>query len=104
MASDDAIPAWLRARLRIHSSGLRAAYQFGSSLDPAARPNDIDLVLVSADGAGEPAWRGTIALAAELRTAFRLVFRTQLSVMVLTPSEWAELDGVIVRERRSLLG
>ena len=103
MTSDEAVPAWLSARLRDHPS-LRAAYQFGSSLDPAARPNDIDLVLVSVDGAGGPAWRCTLALAAELRVAFRLVFRPPLSVMVLTPAEWDELNGVIVRERRSLLG
>jgi predicted nucleotidyltransferase len=102
MASDEAIPAWLSVRLH-HNSSLHAAYQFGSSLSPAARPNDIDLVLVSVDGAGEPAWRDALALASELRVAFPLVFRIPLSAMVLTPSEWDELDGVIVRERRSLL-
>lgn len=103
MASNKGIPGWLTARLRDHRFSLRAAYQFGSSLNPASRPNDIDLVLVSADGAGEPAWRATLALADELRSAFPLVFQTPLSVMVVTPSEWGELNGVIVRERRSLL-
>lgn len=103
MASDKPISVWLSARLRGHPS-IRAAYQFGSSLNPAARPNDIDLVLVSIDGAGAPGWRGALALAAELPAAFQLIFQTPLSVMVLTPSEWNELDGVIVRERRTLLG
>lgn len=103
MAFDEAMRAWLSGRLRDQPS-LGAAYQFGSSLDPATTPNDIDLVLVSTDGAGEPAWRDSLALAAELRVAFHLAFRIRLSVMVLTPSEWDEVDGVIVRERRSLLG
>jgi predicted nucleotidyltransferase len=103
MASDEAIWSWLSGRLRAHASRLYAAYQFGSSLDPAARPNDIDLALVSLDGAGEPRWRDTLILAAELRAAFWLAFHIPLSIMVLTPSEWAEVDGVIVRERRRLL-
>lgn len=103
MASDKEIRAWLSARLRAQAPELYAAYQFGSSLHPDARPNDIDLALVSVDGADEPRWRETLALAAELRAAFGLAFHIPLSVMVLTPSEWAEVDGVIVRERRRLL-
>ena len=103
MASDEAIWTWLSALLRAHAPRLYAAYQFGSSVDPAARPNDIDLALVSVDGAGEPGWQDTLALAAELRAAFGLAFLIPLSIMVLTPSEWAEVDGVIVRERKRLL-
>lgn len=103
MASGDEIPAWLSVRLRYQPS-LHAAYQFGSSLSPKARPNDIDLVLVARDGAGEPAWRDALALSVELRRCFQPAFGIPLSVMVLTLSEWHELDGSIVRERRSLLG
>ncbi len=96
--------AWLRARLSGEDSTfLQAAFQFGSSLDPAAHPNDIDVVLVAVDGAGQPGWRTALGAAGVLKAAFATVFEVPLSVMVLTPSEWNELDGVVVRERRELL-
>lgn len=96
--------AWLRARLGGETSTfVRVAFQFGSSLDPATQPNDIDVVLVAVDGAGRRGWRRALNLAAVLKTEFAAVFEVPLSIMVLTPSEWGELDGVVVRERRELL-
>ncbi|QJU60258.1 hypothetical protein HL653_23225 [Sphingomonas sp. AP4-R1] len=96
--------AWLRDALAPVRGDLSAAYLFGSVLHPDAHPADVDLVLVAIDGAGAPGWRRVRALRTAIAPAFKRAFGLPLSGMVLTPSEWREVDGTIVREREPLLG
>jgi predicted nucleotidyltransferase len=96
--------AWLRAALAPVQGDLSGAYLFGSVLDLNAHPADVDLVLVAIDGAGEPGWRRVRTLRTAIAPAFTRAFGLPLSGMVLTPSEWREIDGTIVREREPLLG
>ena len=48
---------WLREALVAVGTDVAEAYLFGSLLDPARKPRDADIVVVTADGAGRPAWR-----------------------------------------------
>ena len=48
---------WLRRELAPYRHFIAEACLFGSVLDPTREPRDIDLVLVTTDGADGPAWQ-----------------------------------------------
>jgi predicted nucleotidyltransferase len=93
---------WLRIALAPIRGDLAEAVLFGSILETDRRPNDVDLALVAVDGAGQPAWRRVRDLRSAVAPGFLEIFALPLSVMVLTPAEWRELDGMIVRGREAL--
>ncbi|TXI87187.1 MAG: hypothetical protein E6Q40_05350 [Cupriavidus sp.] len=93
---------WLRLALAPIRGDLAEAFLFGSILETDRRPNDVDLALVAIEGAGQPAWRRVRDRRTEIAPGFREIFGLPLSAMVLTPSEWRELDGKIVRVREAL--
>lgn len=90
---------WLREAIASAGTDIRVAYLFGSVLNPARTPRDIDLVVVTADGAGTMVWRRVRLWRNDIESQFTCKFDVPLSVLVATPSEWRELDGTIVRER-----
>lgn len=94
---------WLRSALGTAGKDVAEAYLFGSVLEPGRAPNDIDLAVVTADGAGEPAWRRVRAWREDVTPRFRKQFGLPLSVLIATPSEWRELDGTVIRKREPLL-
>lgn len=94
---------WLLSDIQEARLDIVAAYLFGSSILADRNPRDVDLVIVSVDEAGKPSWRRAIAYRDSLNERFREVFKLRLSAMVVTPSEWSELDGIVVRERESIL-
>ena len=94
---------WIRVDIQEAHLELIAAYLFGSSIHGGRRPRDVDFVLVAPGKAGDPSWYRVIAYRDALKPRIDRVFRLPLSAMVVTLSEWAELDGVVVRERVSIL-
>lgn len=95
--------AWLRAAMLNSPGHLREAYLFGSALDARRKPRDIDVVLVTDDHSGGPGWFDVRRWRDRLAEQFEDRFGLPLSAMVVTPSEWAEIDGIIVREREPLV-
>jgi hypothetical protein len=94
---------WLRTAIKEVAADLQTAFIFGSALDPCACPGDIDVVLVTKVAAGEPSWHAVRLWRDQVAVEFEKQFCLPLSVMVITPSEWAEIDGIIVREREALI-
>lgn len=84
-------------------ANLQAAYLFGSAVDARAAPRDIDIVLVTKDAAGEKGWHAIRRWRDHLAMDFEEWFNLPLSAMVVTPSEWAEIDGAVVRRRKVLV-
>lgn len=93
---------WLRLALAPIRGDLAEAVLFGSILETDRQPNDVDLALVAVDDAGQPAWRRVRDLRSAITPGFLETFGLPLSAMVLTPSEWLELDGRIIRRREAL--
>lgn len=93
---------WLRKALDRAGGDIAEAYLFGSVLDPTREPNDIDLVVVSADGADGPAWHRVRKWREDVGARFFACFGVPLSVLIATPSEWRELDGTVIRKRELL--
>jgi predicted nucleotidyltransferase len=93
---------WLQHELQPIRANILAAYLFGSSIKGKLAPRDVDLVIVTADGAGEHSWHQIISYRDHLRERFQNAFQIPLSTMVVTPSEWDEIDGIVVRERLSV--
>jgi predicted nucleotidyltransferase len=93
---------WLRQQLAPHRRLISKVYLFGSVLDLTRSPRDIDLVIVTADGAGGSEWQQVRAARDAMISPFQEEFGLPLSAMILTPPEWREIDGVIVREREAL--
>lgn len=71
-------------------------------LDVAREPHDVDLIIVTVDGPGGLGWHQIRVVRDAMRNPFLERFGIPLSTMVVTTSEWHELDGVIVRERKAL--
>ena len=94
---------WLREELTSVVESLTAAYLFGSALRLDKAPRDVDVILVSVDNAGEPEWRRLREWRDEVVARFIERFGIPLSAMVVTPAEWREIDGAIVREREALI-
>lgn len=94
---------WLRNAIGPTGGDILEAYLFGSVLDQQRSPRDIDLVVVTADGAGEVAWRRVRDWRESVTLRFRAQFGLPLSILIATPSEWNEIDGIIVRRREALL-
>jgi hypothetical protein len=95
--------SWIRNQLIEIEADLKCAHLFGSALDPSKCPRDVDIILVTRSGAGSESWREAIDFCGPLSELFSQIFLLPLSVIIAIPSEWAELDGVIVRDRVSLL-
>lgn len=93
---------WLRRELAPYRSSIAYSCFFGSILDQTLTPRDIDIVLVTNDAAGHSSWHSVRKARDAIELPFYETFGLPLSAMVLTPSEWKELDGIIVRERESL--
>jgi predicted nucleotidyltransferase len=94
---------WIGRDIQEAQVDLVAAYLFGSAIHPRALARDVDVVLVASGNAGEPPWQRAIAYRDALKARFDAVFQLPLSAMVVTLSEWGELDGVVVRDRMSIL-
>ncbi|MEJ5118734.1 hypothetical protein WH158_15095 [Gluconobacter cerinus] len=94
---------WLRAAMAGATANLQTAFLFGSAIDAKAVARDIDIVLVTKEGAGEKGWHAIRDWRDRLAVDFEERFHMPLSAMVVTPSEWAEIDGVVVREREVLI-
>lgn len=94
---------WLKEQLRDIELSLGGAFVFGSALRGTDAARDIDIVLVTADGAGGVEWSRVRSFRNALVPRFEKTFNIPLSVLVLTPSEWLEVDGSVVRERARLL-
>lgn len=93
---------WLCHELAPYRRLIAEAYLFGSVLDPTRKPRDIDLAVVTADRAGGTAWQQVRMVRDTLISPFLEKFGIPLSIIVLTISEWRELDGTIIRERETL--
>ena len=85
------------------AANLQAEFLSGSAIDARAAPRDIDIVLVTKDAAGEKGWHAILEWRDRLAIDFQERFNLPLSAMVVTPSEWAEIDGVVVRGRKALI-
>lgn len=92
---------WLRHRLLI-TRGVVAACIFGSSLT-SKTPRDVDLCIVTDAKVGSDEWHQVRKARDSIIEEFRRAFGLPLSVMLVTPSEWREVDGVVVRDRRPLI-
>ncbi|MFT8745423.1 hypothetical protein [Acetobacter orientalis] len=85
------------------TANLQAAFLFGSAINANATARDVDIVLVTKDAAGEKGWHEIREWRDRLTIDFQELFNIPLSAMIVTPSEWAEIDGVVVRERKALV-
>lgn len=94
---------WLRHEIGLTGGDIVEAYLFGSILDQQRLPRDIDLVVVTADGAAQLAWGRVRDWRESVALRFRAQFGLSLSILIATPSEWNEIDGTIVRRRESLI-
>lgn len=94
---------WLKGQLREIEVSLGGAFLFGSALQGIGSARDVDIVLVTADAAGGDEWGRVRSFRNALVPRFEDTFNIPLSVLVLTPSEWLEIDGSVVRERARLL-
>lgn len=94
---------WLIRQLKERRCDIVAAYLFGSSIKPDSTPGDIDLIVITTGDAGTTAWLRTVAWGRSLKAEFFKKFGMPLSLMVVTVSEWRQLDGVVVRKRLKLL-
>lgn len=94
---------WLRNAIELSGGDILKAYLFGSILDQQSSPGDIDLVIVTADGAGGLAWRRVRDWRDSVALRFQVQFDLPLSILIATPSEWNEIDGTVVRRREPLL-
>jgi predicted nucleotidyltransferase len=92
---------WLRHRL-IKTRGVVGAYIFGSSLT-IKTPRDVDLCIVTGAKVGSDEWHQVRKARDSIAEEFRRAFGLPLSVMLVTPSEWREVDGGVVRDRRPLI-
>jgi predicted nucleotidyltransferase len=93
---------WLRVRLESVQTDILFAYIYGSSLRSDTDPRDVDIILVTMFEAGSASWERVRAFSRPLRQEFIKAFGLPLSLMIATPSEWSEIDGVVVRERADL--
>jgi predicted nucleotidyltransferase len=93
---------WLRQDMQKVQVDIAAAYLFGSSVRAQSDPRDVDLVIVTVGEADGASWHRAITYRDALTERFRRVFSLPLSAMVVTRSEWKELDGTVVRERVSI--
>lgn len=98
-----AMKCWLRQKIKIIKKDVRDAFIFGSSITDGAVPSDVDVVVVAEGTVGTYSWWSVRAFREDVRSDFQSVFGLRLSMMVVTPSEWKQIDGSIVRERVSLL-
>lgn len=92
---------WLRAEVGA-MSGVIAACIFGSALT-VENPNDVDLCLVTDVRVGSDDWHRAREQRDSLADKFQKTFGLPLSAMLVTLSEWREVDGVVVRERCQLV-
>lgn len=92
---------WLRLRL-LKTRGVLAAYIFGSSLT-SKTPNDVDLCIITDAKVGSDEWYGVRRARDSIVEDFHRAFDLPLSVMLVTASEWLEVDGVIIRDRRLVI-
>jgi predicted nucleotidyltransferase len=92
---------WLRHRL-IVTHGIVAACIFGSALT-SKTPRDVDLCIVTDAKVGSDEWHRVRKARDSIIEQFRKDFGLPLCVMLVTPSEWREIDGVVVRDRRPLI-
>jgi predicted nucleotidyltransferase len=93
---------WLIRELAPSRHAIAGAYLFGSVLNATLKPRDVDLALVAIDSAGAPAWQQLRTVRDTITPPFLMKFGVPLSILVLTLSEWGEVDDVIVRERELL--
>jgi len=94
---------WLRNAIELTGGDILEAYLFGSILDRQRSAGDVDLVVVTADGAGGVAWRRVRDWRDSAALRFQAQFDLPLSILIATPSEWNEIDGTVVRHREQLL-
>lgn len=90
---------WLRERISRLSGRIDFACLFGSYVNGNKNPNDIDMVLVASSGVGSEEWLFAIKESKLISAEFISEFSIPLSTMVLSPQEWLQVDGIVVRER-----
>lgn len=93
---------WLLDDMRGIRTDIAAAYLFGSAICSNRKPHDVDLVIISQGTSSEPSWLRVAEYRDSMVERFKDTFQLPLSAMVVTPSEWSEFDGVIVRDRISI--
>jgi predicted nucleotidyltransferase len=93
---------WLSLRLESIRADILCAYLYGSALRSNSQPRDVDIIVITRSAAASASWERARAFCEHLRREFIETFGLPLSVMIATPSEWAEIDGVVVRERAAL--
>jgi len=93
---------WLSLRLTVVRDDILCAYLYGSALRSSSEPRDVDIIVVARSEAESASWERVRLLSEGLRPEFFKTFGLPLSVIIATPSEWSEIDGVVVRERATL--
>lgn len=73
-------------------------YLFGSVITDKETPNDIDIVVITRDRAGTSGWHEARRLAADMKDEFAQIYEMPLSVMLLTPDEWAKTGVQFVKD------
>ena len=92
----------MEQKLALLGTNIAEAYLFGSCLNPEQHFRDVDMVVVSLARAGTANWKTVRSFCATLADDFSSTFGVPLSIMIVTQSEWLEVDGSIVRERLKL--
>jgi predicted nucleotidyltransferase len=94
---------WLSLRLESVRTDVLGAYLYGFALRPSSTPRDVDVVIVTKSGPACPSWERVRVFRNYLTEEFVGIFSLPLSVMIVTQSEWSEIDGVVVREKVALV-
>lgn len=93
---------WLSRQLDRERSNIHCAFLFGSILNVQRPPRDVDIVVVAEGGVDSASWLALRKLRDEVVPVFKALHGLPLSMMIVTRGEWREVDGVVVRGRRSV--
>jgi predicted nucleotidyltransferase len=93
---------WLSLSIEAIRTDIMCAYLYGSALRPESNPRDVDIIIVTRSGAGSATWIRVRSFCENLSQNFVETFGLPLSVMIATPTEWPEIEEVVVRERITL--
>lgn len=84
------IAEWMQCSLNQYQHGIREAFIFGSAMQGNAKPNDVDVLLVSKWNPDCDSWRLLQGHCRQMRVEFEQLFKLPLSLILLCNSEMNE--------------